>query len=247
MYTSLQNKNIIVIGAGSSVGEILCKKLSSEGARLHVAFRSPEKCDAFHLNNSVKYMLDLENRDEVSGFYKKIHSNLTQIDGLVFCSGTDISSPLKLTTIDQTEKAFQVNLFAVIEITRHLLFTRKVETTGSSIIFISSVAASRGFFGKTVYSAYKGALVSFARSLALEVADKRIRVNTISPGAFNSDMTDKVFETMDQKKVSELNQSHPLGFGRPEDVAAAIIFLLSEESKWITGTDMVVDGGFSIK
>ena len=247
MPDSFLNKTIIIIGAGSSVGKFLSKQLHEKGANLHVTFRSEEKYNSFRLQNSVKYKLDLENKTEVSDFTKTISKNISRLDGIVFCSGTDISSPLKLTPAELIEKSFQVNLFSLIDISKHLLFTRKIDVNGASVVYLSSVAASKGFYGKSVYSAYKGALVSFARSLATEVSDRKIRINTISPGTFVSDMSGKVFTVMDQQKVNELENTHPLGFGLPEDVAHAVIFLLSEKSRWITGSDFIIDGGLSLR
>lgn len=242
-----KNNTIIIIGAGSSVGKVLCDDLHAQGATIHAVFHSDEKYNAFIHKNAVKYKLDLGNNDEVRGFVKTIAGSLKAFSGLVFCSGTDISAPLKLIPSKMLEDAFRINLFSVIEISKALLFSRKIYADGASIVYLASVAARRGYYGKTVYSAYKGALAGFAQSLAKEVSIRKIRVNTVSPGTFHSAMSHKVFSMMDQQQLAEFESMHPLGLGNPSDVAAAVKFLLSDSGKWITGIDMVVDGGYTLK
>jgi NAD(P)-dependent dehydrogenase (short-subunit alcohol dehydrogenase family) len=116
---------------------------------------------------------------------------------------------------------------------------------GSSIVFISSVAALVGEPGASVYSAAKGALISLARSLAVELAAERVRVNCVIPGLVRTPMGDRLVKLLSPAEALELEKRHCLGFGDPSDIAAAVAFLLSDDARWITGTTLVVDGGYS--
>ena len=102
-----------------------------------------------------------------------------------------------------------------------------------------------GQAGVSAYSASKGALISLTKSLALELAGENIRVNCVAPGVVNTEMSDKLFSFMTEQQIEGIKKMHPLGFGTPRDVANAISFLLADTSRWITGSVLVVDGGYT--
>ena len=116
---------------------------------------------------------------------------------------------------------------------------------GGSIIFISSVMGMVGETGKVLYGMTKGALIAGTKSLALELARKKIRVNCISPGVVVSPMSENAIYSKDEKSLQRIKDLHPLGLGEAEDVANSCIFLLSDAGKWISGTNLVVDGGYT--
>ena len=115
---------------------------------------------------------------------------------------------------------------------------------GGSLLFISSIYGLVGMPGQIAYSATKGALVAAARAMAIELARRRIRVNTLSPGLVETRMTESALDKLSSEHVEKLKALHPLGVGEPVDVARAAIFLLAPASRWITGVDLPVDGGF---
>jgi len=119
--------------------------------------------------------------------------------------------------------------------------------TGGSIIFISSVMGVVGENGKTMYSMTKGALISAVKSLSIELATRKIRINAISPGVVETPMSKNAIYSRNEESLDKIKSLHPLGLGQPEDVANACVFLLSDASKWITGTNMLVDGGYLAK
>jgi len=120
-------------------------------------------------------------------------------------------------------------------------------TNSFSGVYISSVVSEVGEKGKTLYSMSKSALVGMAKSLALEYANKGARFNCISPAVVETPLSQKSYYRQDENAMKEILNEHPLGLGAPEDVAYAAVFLLSEQSKWITGINMPVDGGYLAK
>jgi NAD(P)-dependent dehydrogenase (short-subunit alcohol dehydrogenase family) len=126
-----------------------------------------------------------------------------------------------------------------------ILSLKKYKSEVASFVFISSVAGMVGEIGKSAYSASKGAVIAGARSMAMELSRSGIRVNSISPAMVNTPILEKMFENVGEEAAEEILKKHPLGIGQPEDVANACIFLLSNASKWITGSNLVVDGGYS--
>jgi len=124
---------------------------------------------------------------------------------------------------------------------------RGVAVNPSSIAFIGSVAGLTGQPGLVAYSASKGAVFAMTRTLALELASEGIRVNAVSPGLVKTNMARQTEETLTTDHYQELEQSHPLGLGAPDDIAHAVAYLLSDTGRWITGSTLVVDGGFTAK
>jgi len=139
----------------------------------------------------------------------------------------------------------EVNLLAGLALAR-VVSRRDVMTEGEgSLLFISSVYGRVGKAGQVGYSATKGAVSAAVRSMALEMARRKIRVNALSPGLVRTEMTEKAFALLSQAQVEEIEKAHPLGVGTPEDVARAAAFLLSPLSRWITGIDLMIDGGYT--
>ena len=116
---------------------------------------------------------------------------------------------------------------------------------GASIVYVSSAAAMIGNFGEAVYAASKGALLSACRSVAVELASKRIRVNVVAPGVVQTPMSDRWLSHLTPEELETVRSRHLLGFGRAEDVAAAIAFLASDDARWVTGTCLTIDGGLT--
>ena len=118
---------------------------------------------------------------------------------------------------------------------------------GGSLVFITSVMATVGESGKSLYALTKGAVLAAAKSLAIELAPKNIRVNCVSPGVVVSPMSQKSFYSQGEETLNHIKSLHPLGLGTPEDVAAACVYLLSDAARWVTGSNLVVDGGYSAR
>jgi NAD(P)-dependent dehydrogenase (short-subunit alcohol dehydrogenase family) len=165
------------------------------------------------------------------------------LNGVVHCAGISRLAPIKMVNAKHLREVSAINFDAPVLLTQRLLAKGSIAGSGS-IVFISSIAAHIGVPGVGIYSASKAALIAMMRCLAMEVVKRGIRVNCLSPALVESpllDATEKLVGSLDAERAN-----YPLGFGKPEDVANAAVFLLSEASRWITGTTIVMDGGLTI-
>ena len=247
---SLEGKNIIVTGASSGIGQQVAINCSKMGAKVTMIGRNVERLEetSKRLEGDGHIMIsydltDLANQEElVSGIVKKMGT----IDGLVNCAGISTVLPFKLMTPDKIEEFFKTNVYASIELTRQVLGFKNVNKQGASVIFIASIMGCVGEKAKSLYSLTKGALISGCRSLAIEYAPKKIRLNVVSPGVVETPINkNQPYLAVPEKRV--LTESkHPLGLGTTEDIANACVYLLSDASRWITGQNLVIDGGSTV-
>lgn len=249
---SLLDKTILVTGASSGIGRQCAITCSEMGATVVILGRDQERLDetlsamqepARHLS----YAIDLLEYDKVESIVKDVVVIKGKIHGLINCAGISTTMPLKLLKNDKIEKYFQTNVYSAINLTR--IFTKRahVADTGASVIFISSVMGAVGEVGKSLYGMTKGALLAATKSLALELAPKIIRVNCISPGVVVTPMSGNAVYSKDEESLNRIKSYHPLGLGKVEDVASSCVFLLSDEARWITGTNLFVDGGYTAR
>jgi NAD(P)-dependent dehydrogenase (short-subunit alcohol dehydrogenase family) len=142
------------------------------------------------------------------------------------------------------EHFFKINVIGSVNLTKQVVRFSNFSENGGSIIFISSVMGVTGEIGKTLYSMTKGAIVPMVKSMALELAPKNIRVNAVSPGVVVTPMSKSAVYSKNDEALDKIKNLHPLGLGRPEDIANACAFLLSDAARWITGINLIVDGGY---
>lgn len=172
-------------------------------------------------------------------------TQLPKLNGVVHCAGVLDIIPFKAVARSQFSNTFKINYEALYFLTQLLLKKKKLNK-GASIVFLSSINGSKiGVQGFTNYAGTKAAIVGFAKALAVELAP-RYRVNCILPGMIKTPMYVEMEKTISKEKVNQDKQLYPMGnYGDTEDVANAVIYLLSDASKWITGISLVVDGGFT--
>ncbi len=192
-------------------------------------------------------LVDLTEYDRVEDILKHTVNKAGRFDGLINCAGISTTLPLNAISPNKMEHFFQTNVIGAINLTKQIVKSSHFSEAGGSIIFISSVMGVAGENGKTLYSMTKGALISAVRSMAIELAKRKIRVNAISPGVVETPMSKSAIYSRSEESLNQIKSLHPLGLGQPEDVADTCVFLLSEASRWITGTNLIVDGGYLAK
>lgn len=240
---SLAGKTIFVTGASSGIGRQICVALANHGAAVIASGRNKEELDKTveSLNPEQPHsavVCDLYQLDK----FPELVKDLPPLDGIVHCAGVVTVMPFKFVAEKDLRFTQTLNYEAPVLLTQALL-KKKLIKRGGSIVFIASVGALIGIKGNALYAGSKGALISAARTLAMETAGQKIRANCISPGLIETPMTQKVQENISAEALKETEKHHPLGFGTTDDVANATVFMLSEASRWITGTNLVVDGG----
>jgi NAD(P)-dependent dehydrogenase (short-subunit alcohol dehydrogenase family) len=154
--------------------------------------------------------------------------------------------PAKLCKEKQFDEVFSSSVQSGIAIARAMSLRGVIED-GGSVILMSSVASLRGQAGMALYSAAKSAIDGMTRSLAVEFAPRRIRVNSLCAGAVQTPMHEKLVNSLSQESVNDYENKHLLGFGTPDDIANTVAFLMGEGGRWITGTSVVVDGGYTVR
>lgn len=239
---SVAGRMILVVGATGSIGHAVAVELSTQGASLMVTGRNVDRLAALSAELSVDSVVaDISSETG----RKDLIEVLPSLDGVVFAAGVSPLAPVRYLKEADLEACFQINAFMPLLLVRDLLKAKKINK-GASIVFLSSVSASKGTAGYAAYSGSKAALEASARCLAVELAPKGIRVNCIAPGMVESDMSDGFAENASADALEAHAKAYPLGVGRPQDVVGAVSFLLSDASRWITGVSLPVDGGFSI-
>jgi len=247
---SLSGKKILVTGASSGLGRETSIVLSKLGASVILVARNIERLEETRskLEGTGHHVFpfNLDNLDAISDFFKRISAQSGPLSGLFHAAGIEMTVSIKGLKPRDMLPVFSTSIFSTLMLVKG--FCQKgVRTDGpSSLVFMSSTASLTGTKGLSVYSSSKAAIDGAVRSLAVELANKQIRVNALAAGMIRSKMLETVARVMSPERLQERESQHPLGFGEPLDVALAVAFLLSESSKWITGTTMVVDGGFSI-
>lgn len=244
----LSGRRYLVTGASSGIGRETARLLAQLGASVCLNGRDAERlAGALALLEGSGHQVsafDLDQTDQVPAWMKGLAAGFGTLHGAVHCAGIHELRPLRATTAASVERLLHTNVTSSVAIAR--AFRQKgVSEPPSSLILMSSVAGCVGQAGTAAYSASKGALNALARSLALELAGEGIRVNTIAPGIVNTELTERMFAGLLPEQKAAIEREHPLGFGTPLDVAAAVAFLLAPASRWITGTTLVIDGGYT--
>jgi NAD(P)-dependent dehydrogenase (short-subunit alcohol dehydrogenase family) len=244
----LSNKHILITGASSGIGKEIAIVVSKLGARVSLVGRNKETLiqvlSQLEGSGHFLYEFDITNHIEIESLINSIVQNSGAFDGFVHSAGIEMTRPLKMLKVNHYKDVFDINTISALEITKFITKNNNA-TNNASIIFISSIVGLLGQPGKTAYSASKGALIAASKCLALELASKGIRVNTILPALIETEMSSKILDSMTEESKTKILQMHPLGFGKPSDIANSAAFLLSPASKWITGVEFIIDGGYS--
>ena len=243
---SLEGKTILVTGASSGIGRETAIECGAMGANVVITGRNAERLNEVYdllpaASANVQLVADLT----LAGDVEDLVAQMPQLDGVVMCAGNSTTLPLQFGTREKFDEMFGVNFFAPMELLR-LLYKKKVLKKGASVVLIASIGGTHSFMpGNGVYGASKAALNSVMKYAAREFASRRVRVNSICPGMVDTPLIHR--GTITEEQLAEDAKRYPLGrYGQPEDIANAAVYLLSDASSWVTGHDLVIDGGFSI-
>ena len=243
---SLEGKTILVTGASSGIGRATAIECSKLGAQVVITARNEQRLketfDELEGDNHQMVICDLADESAIDQMVEMI----PHIDGLVNNAGYQEYLPVPFIKKEKLEAIMSVNTIAPIILLQKFLRAKKI-TKGASVVFTSSLAGI-GFNapGNSMYAATKGAISAFVKASAVDLAPKKVRVNAVCPGMVNTSILD--LGTIDEEELKADVANYPLGrYGEPEDIAYAIIYLLSDASSWVTGSNLIIDGGVSIK
>jgi NAD(P)-dependent dehydrogenase (short-subunit alcohol dehydrogenase family) len=244
----LSDRVVLVTGASSGIGRDTAILLSELGARLVLTGR-----DSGRLNHTFSELagrghaiepFDLGTAEQIPNWVKSVTSKVGPLGGIVHCAGIHSLRPLKILDAAKFEEVQRIHVTASMMLAKG--FRQKgCCILGASIVFLSSVAGLVGQPSIAAYAASKSAVLGLTRCLALELASEQIRVNCVAPAMVKTEMAEQLFNSLSPEQIRSIEQTHPLGIGRPRDVSNATAFLLSGAARWITGSVLVVDGGFT--
>lgn len=243
----LTNKTYVVTGAGSGIGRETSKVLSDQGAKVIMFDLNIDGLEeTMSLMNGEGHLYracDLTDFEALPALINEVSELCGMIDGLVHCAGISSRKPLNVLKAKGFSKVMDINFYSFVELVR-LVTKKKHFTDGGSIVVMSSISSIRGFKAKSEYCVSKAAVDAFVRCMALELSDRRIRVNSVMPAEVLTPLAMKAREI--NAAVGASDFVAPLGPSDPYEVANTIAFLLSDATKTITGTSILIDGGACI-
>ncbi|MBF7093122.1 SDR family oxidoreductase [Flavobacterium sp. ALJ2] len=243
---TLKDKNILVTGASSGIGRQIAIMASELGATVTVLGRNIER-----LNETISLLTGTGHK--MFSVDLSVSSDIDQLiieslpyDGVVFNAGIVEYLPVKFLNDNKISSVFATNFDSNVILSQKLIKKKLLNKKGS-LVFVSSISSKLGVPGTAMYAASKAALSSFSKVLASELAPQGIRSNSVCPGIIRTAMTEQASDVVSQEELKKAESEYPLGYGEPSDVGGLIMYLLSDMSKWMTGSDLIIDGGFTLK
>jgi NAD(P)-dependent dehydrogenase (short-subunit alcohol dehydrogenase family) len=245
----LTGRAVLVTGASSGLGRATAVLLSRLGARLCLIGRNPERLQeavaALEGHDHEYLSFDLENGDQIPDMMAELSQRLAPLSGVVHSAGFVQIKPLRISRQADFEAPYRVHVVAASQLIRGLTRRGVSHPQGCSVVILGSTASVIGSAGIAAYCSAKAAVLGLVRTAALELAREGIRVNAVLPGYCDTALTIRDKQVRTAEQVKQMVDNHPLGIGRPEDVANAVAFLIADTGRWITGTGLLVDGGYT--
>jgi NAD(P)-dependent dehydrogenase (short-subunit alcohol dehydrogenase family) len=250
---SLNDKFAVITGGGTGIGLATARMLGEEGARICIIGRREDVLDEAMESlreqsiEVMQFKLDISNSSLIKQLSEILHSKTDHIDILVNNAGIYRGATVAELDESDWDETFDINVKGIYLLTRSLL--PLMDARGAAVVNIASTLAFQVVPGASAYSASKAAVVSLTKSMALELAEKGIRVNCICPGIIDTPIQDPVLGTGETRrnKLEEIGRTFPLGrVGKSEDIAGAVRYLCGDSASWITGSVLTVDGGISL-
>jgi NAD(P)-dependent dehydrogenase (short-subunit alcohol dehydrogenase family) len=246
----LTGRVIVVTGGGSGIGQSTARLLATLGARVVVLGRNLEKAESTRLSlpgeGHIARSVDLSDPGTIPEAFAGIVSETGPVFGLAHCAGVQKNVPLRMLSAATLMDMFNVNAVSSTMLIKALTSAGAC-TKPASVVLVSSTAALLGVPSNGAYAASKAAVISLCKTFSMELVSRGIRINCVAPALVDTPMLDRFQTSMPEPFFEALINRHPMGIGRPEDVANAIAFLLSDASRWITGQTLVLDGGLTVQ
>lgn len=244
----LTGKRILVTGASSGIGRESAIFLSQLGATLIISGRDRVRLEQTHGQlagggHNVE-PFDLDVGDKIPAWLLRVAEAGGPLHGLVHSAGITTTLPIRIQTAEQADRVMRTNWSAAWLLAKGFR-QPKVRAESGSVVFISSVVGMVGQPGLSAYASSKGALLALTKALAMELASEKIRVNAVVPGYVQTEMAENLGRILTVEQLDAIRGMHPLGIGSARDIASAIAFLLADTARWITGTALTVDGGYT--
>lgn len=242
---SLKGKKVLVTGAASGIGRSVAVEASKMEADVFLVDLNEEKMkETLSFMDSGNHKLFTVNLTD-SKALEKLACEMEGLDGLVNCAGVGLTLPFKFCGEEELKRVMAINFYAPVLLTQTLIKKKKVNKNASIVYMASIDGTVTGHIGNSIYSATKGAVLGSVRSQALELATRGIRVNCVSPARVNTPLIKR--DNISEEQVQANMQLYPLKrYAEPQEIAYYIIYLLSNASTYTTGSNLVIDGGFTI-
>ncbi|CAM3280465.1 SDR family NAD(P)-dependent oxidoreductase [Helicobacter labetoulli] len=245
------NKRFLITGASSGIGAAIAYELNALGAEVIALARDSKKLEsqrdlALHKERFIPISKDIGEFSGLDKWALNLAKEYGSFDGAVLSAGLQQIAPISsVLSVESAIAIFNVNYFGNLQILKGLLDKRAKTLSGASFVWISSNASVKAQKGLSNYSATKAGVNAAVKSIALEIAPK-YRINAISPGFVKTEMIESWSKIYDKEYIEAMDKAYPLGIGEVGDITPLVCFLLSESSRWITGQNIIIDGGGSL-
>ena len=246
---TIEGKTIVITGGASGIGRQCAIDFSNAGANLVLLDINEEQLEITKglCNPHVKcscYRCDLTDAEGLEAIVSQAVAENGLINGMLHCAGIEKTLPYNKLTSADFDRIYSVNVVGAMNLLKYL--TKKSNRAeNAKYVLIASITAVVGRPGVAAYAASKGAIVSVVKTIALEMASKGMTINCISPGTILTPLMQNMMESLTEEQQKERKAGFPLGLGQPSDIANTAMFLLSDGARWITGQNIVVDGGYT--
>jgi NAD(P)-dependent dehydrogenase (short-subunit alcohol dehydrogenase family) len=242
---SLEGKTVLVTGASSGIGRATAIECSKMGATVIITGRNEERLkETFEQLDNTKQNISVAGDLTDESFISDLVSSISSVDGVALCAGVSDTTLIKFASREKFLRVMDIDLFSQTFLIRELLKRKKINKN-ASLVFVSSTGTYKVVPGLGIYSAAKSGLISIMKVVAVELYSRNIRANAILPSMVKTPLISKL-DSITAEDWEKDEAKYPLGYGEPEDVAYCVVYLLSDATKWMTGSEIVIDGGLSL-